>query len=105
MLLHAYLAPIGSCKRLAEAIGVFPSMVSQWSTGVRAVPENHAPAIEFHTGFLVPVEVLCPDTRWQRVPDPAWPNGKPLIDKTPQPVEVSSPPDVQAVFPTASESV
>jgi hypothetical protein len=27
--------------------------------------------------------VLCPETRWHRVRDSAWPKGKPLIDKTP----------------------
>jgi DNA-binding transcriptional regulator YdaS (Cro superfamily) len=63
-------------------MGVFPSMLSQWSTGVRPVPEEHATAIEFHTDFVVTVEETCPETIWYRIPDPAWPKGKPLIDKT-----------------------
>ncbi len=85
----------GGVKRLAEALGVPASLISQWAKGEedrelgriepqgRPVPEDRAASIEFATGFTVRVETLCPDTRWQRVRDPAWPHGKPLIDKTP----------------------
>jgi DNA-binding transcriptional regulator YdaS (Cro superfamily) len=85
MELKAYVEPRGVSLRLARTLGVTPVLVSQWATGARPVPEDRAPAIEFHTNFQVPVETLCPDTRWHRVWDPAWPHGKPLIDKTPKP--------------------
>ena len=97
----------GAAARLAETLGIAPVLISQWVKGEedrllsrtregfeaglcdkpegRQVPEDRAAAIEWATGFLVRVETLCPDTRWQRVIHPAWPHGKPLIDKTPQP--------------------
>jgi DNA-binding transcriptional regulator YdaS (Cro superfamily) len=73
----------GVAARLAEMLQVPPPLISQWAGGTRPVPEDRAPSIEFATEFRVPVERLCPETRWHRVPDRAWPNGKPLIDKTP----------------------
>lgn len=57
--------------------------MSQWVTGARQLPEDRAPAVEFWTDFAVPVETSCPGTRWVRVRHPDWPNGKPLIDKSP----------------------
>jgi len=89
--LKDFVEPRGKALWLARQIGVPPPLISQWiSKGPRGrpVPEERAPAIEFATGFRVRVETLCPNTRWQRVPHPDWPHGKPLIDKTPQLVAV-----------------
>jgi DNA-binding transcriptional regulator YdaS (Cro superfamily) len=83
MDLKAFTEPRGNAARLARALAVPPVLISQWATGARPIPEDRAPALEFETEFQVTVETMCPNTRWQRVPDPAWPNGKPLIDKTP----------------------
>lgn len=82
MELKDYTEPRGAAARLARALNVSPVLISQWASGTRPVPEERAPHIEVETEFMVPVEELCPDTTWHRVPDPAWPNGKPLIDKT-----------------------
>ena len=60
-----------------------PVLISQWASGARPVPEDRAPAIEAATGFLVKVEVLCPNSRWVRVAHPDWKDGKPLLDKAP----------------------
>ena len=84
MELKTFVKPRGVAVRLAEALGVTPVLISQWASGARPVPEDRAPSIELQTEFQVRVETLCPDTRWQRVWDPAWPYGKPLIDKTPK---------------------
>jgi DNA-binding transcriptional regulator YdaS (Cro superfamily) len=75
----------GRAGRLAEALGVEPVMVSQWAseTKPKRIAEGHCPAIEQLTG--IPCEELRPDIRWHRVRAKGWPNGKPLIDKTPEP--------------------
>lgn len=83
MELNEYTEERGVAARLARALNVPPVLISQWASGTRPVPEDRAPAIEFETEFKVPVETLCPNTRWERVPHPDWPNGKPLMDKTP----------------------
>lgn len=83
MDLRTYTEPRGVSSRLARAVGVNRVVISQWATGVRPVPEDRAPSVESASGFQVPVEVLCPHTRWYRVSHPDWPHGKPLIDKTP----------------------
>lgn len=85
MDLKTYTAERGRAAQLARALVVAPVLISQWASGSRPIPEDRAPSIEFETEFQVLVETMCPLTRWQRVPDPAWPNGKPLIDKTPLP--------------------
>lgn len=73
----------GVGTRLAVAMDLSPVLISQWATGARPIPEDRAPSIEFLTDFAVPVETSCPRTRWVRIKHPDWPNGKPLIDKTP----------------------
>lgn len=83
MQLSQYTEERGAAARLARALNVTPVLISQWASGARPVPEDRAPAIEFETGFAVPVEAICPNSRWHRVPDRDWPNGKPLLDKTP----------------------
>ena len=87
MDLANYTAERGVAAQLARALNVSPVLVSQWASGARPIPEDRGPSIEFETGFRVPAEVSCPTTRWHRVVDPSWPNGKPLIDKTPLPPE------------------
>lgn len=74
---------LGGQAELARAVRVSPGAVNQWCKGGRPVPEDRAVVIERLTSFRVSADDLCPDTRWHRVPDPAWPNGKPLIDRTP----------------------
>jgi len=83
MELKEYVEQRGVAARLARALAIPPVLISQWASGARPIPEDRAPALEFETGFQVPVETMCPKTKWQRVPDEGWPNGKPLIDKTP----------------------
>ena len=83
MDLATYTAERGRAAKLARALNVSPVLISQWASGSRPVPEDRGPAIEWNTDFMVSAEEVCPNTRWCRVPDPAWPNGKPLIDKTP----------------------
>lgn len=85
MDLKDFIRPRGMAVRLARSLQVPASSISAWASRKRPVPEEHAPAIEFQTGFEVRVESLCPRTRWQRVRDPLWPHGKPLIDRTPGP--------------------
>jgi len=86
--LRAYLdkAERGTAARIARALKVHPVMLSQWASGEKAISEDQAPSLELETGFEVPCETSCPkpkNGRWVRVPDADWPNGKPLLDKTP----------------------
>lgn len=74
----------GAAARLARALKVPPVLISQWAAGTRPIPEDRAPAIEAETDFQVTAETSCPAARWVRVPDEHWPNGKPLLDKTPE---------------------
>lgn len=84
MDIQTYLAtsPRGRARALAEAIHVHPVMVSQWSSGVKTVPVDRRPAIEFATEGAVTCEELGSDVRWHRVADSTWPNpaGRPLMD-------------------------
>lgn len=85
--LRAYLTEMGrgATSAVARAVGVHPVMVSQWATRTKPVTEGRAPALERATGFRVLCELSCPGSRWVRVPDAAWPHGKPLLDKTTRP--------------------
>jgi DNA-binding transcriptional regulator YdaS (Cro superfamily) len=83
MDLKTYTAERGRAAQLARALNVSPVLISQWASGSRPIPEERGAAIEFETGFQVRAEVSCPHVRWERVPHPDWPHGKPLIDKTP----------------------
>lgn len=108
MELKEFVKPRGAALRLAQQLGCSPVLISQWIKGAedrqlrrvppqgRPIPEDRAIAIEWHTGFHVRVETSCPDTRWQRVRDPAWPQGKPLIDKTPPRSPFGPPPSALA---------
>ncbi len=48
-------------------------MVSQWASGVKAVPAERCPEIERATGGAVTCEELRPDIAWDvlRKPEPA----------------------------------
>lgn len=69
----------GGLVALALSIDKPKQTVNHYKT---RVPDDVCPLIERATG--VRCEDLRPDLRWVRVVDPAWPNGKPLLDMTPQ---------------------
>jgi DNA-binding transcriptional regulator YdaS (Cro superfamily) len=71
----------GSQAALASALGIRQPTISEWLRGERPVPEGRCPEIEQATGGAVRCEDLLPG-RWVRIADPAWPHGKPLLDKT-----------------------
>ena len=73
---------VGSAASLARALSVTPSMVTQWTRGIRGIPADRCPAIERATSGAVTAEVLRPDVAWSRIPDPSWPHpaGRPVID-------------------------
>lgn len=83
--LRTYLdeAGRGAATAIATALGVHPVMISQWAAAERPkpIPEDRAPDLERATGFRVRCETSCPLATWVRIPDPAWPHGKPLLDK------------------------
>ena len=63
----------GSQKLLADLVGVSPSNVNQWASGVRPVPIEKCVAIERVTNGAVTRKDLRPDD-WQLI----WPE---LADK------------------------
>lgn len=73
---------LGGAASLARALGVTPSMVTQWTRGVRPVAPERCPFIELATDGQVPCESLRPDVAWARIPDPDWPHpaGRPVLD-------------------------
>jgi DNA-binding transcriptional regulator YdaS (Cro superfamily) len=72
----------GAGTDIARALGVTRPMVSQWADRSKAIPDDHAPAIERATGGQVRVETMCPNAVWVRMPDPDWPQGKPLLERS-----------------------
>ena len=54
----------GVAANLARALGVSPVMISQWISGVKAVPAERCPVIERATGGAVRCEELRPDVEW-----------------------------------------
>jgi DNA-binding transcriptional regulator YdaS (Cro superfamily) len=83
--LRTYLksAGRGAPSAIARALGVHVVMVYQWAAAEKpkAISEDRAPDLERATGFQVLCETSCPLATWVRIPDPAWPHGKPLLDK------------------------
>lgn len=73
---------LGGAARLARALRVTPSMVTQWARGSRPVALDRCPSIERSTLGAVPCEALRPDVAWARIPDPDWPHpaGRPVLD-------------------------
>lgn len=65
----------GGLVALANSIGKAKQTVNHYKT---RVPTDVCPLIELATG--VTCEELRSDVKWIRVPDGAWPNGKPLVD-------------------------
>ena len=59
----------GTASKLARAIGVRPVMVSQWVSGLKAVPAERCPAIERETAGAVTCEELRPDVPWSVLRD------------------------------------
>ena len=83
MTLTDYLnATRGAQSALCAAIVAHSPDMSRWASGMRPIPPERCPAIERATNGAVAVEVMRPDMRWQRVPDPDWPHpaGRPCID-------------------------
>lgn len=64
MNLNDYLSSVESGNALARKLGVSAVIVSQWRTGVRAVPAERCPAIERATAGAVRCEDLRPDVDW-----------------------------------------
>lgn len=72
----------GGQADLARLLGVTPAAVGQWAAGIRKTPPDRCAEIEKATGGRVSCEVLRPDVRWVRIPDPDWPHpdGRPCLD-------------------------
>lgn len=64
MTLNEFLSRRNAVADLAAAIGIAPSVVSQWKNGVRRVPLDHCPAIERASNGLIRCEELRPDFDW-----------------------------------------
>lgn len=64
MELKVFLSERNSVMRLAAALGIAPSVVSQWKNGVRQVPAEHCPSVEKATNGAVRCEDLRPDVDW-----------------------------------------
>jgi DNA-binding transcriptional regulator YdaS (Cro superfamily) len=76
---------IDACKgvgKLADAIGVGQSVVSNWKARNTPIDPAFCARIERATGATVTCEQLRPDVNWVRVKDKEWPNksGRPLVD-------------------------
>ena len=67
---------------MAAKLNIAASLISQWKNGIRPIPDERCPEIEFATSGAVTCEELRPDVTWFRVPDENWPNpaGRPLVD-------------------------
>lgn len=96
-----YTKTRGVAKWLSDQLHVSAVLISQWATGIRPIPDDRALHLEVLSGFRLRVERLCPDTRWYRVKDAAWPHGKPLIDKTPIVPKRSAPRRKKPAVPVA----
>lgn len=75
----------GGQTELSRLIGVSPSAIQQWRTGLRPIPVPHCAGIERATNGSVTAGELRPDVTWTRIPDPDWPHpeGRPLLDFAP----------------------
>jgi DNA-binding transcriptional regulator YdaS (Cro superfamily) len=78
---------IGLCSgvgKLAEAIGVGQSVISNWKARNTQIDPAYCARIERATSSAVTCEELRPDVKWVRVKDKDWPNksGRPLVDHT-----------------------
>lgn len=82
MDLVTYLKDIETAAQFAVKIKAAPSLLSQWKTGRRPIPDDRCPEIEYQSGGAMTCEELRFDLCWYRVPDPDWPHpeGRPLVD-------------------------
>ena len=66
MKLSDYLNQLerGGKAAFARAIGAYPSDLTDWSNGERAIPVRFAPAIERESGGAIRCEELHPDVDW-----------------------------------------
>ncbi len=68
MQIREYIASApGNGKRLATALGISPSYLSQLASGHRAVTAEMALRIERATNGVVSVEESCPAADWEVV--------------------------------------
>lgn len=82
MDISTYLDSECTAASLAAKLNIAASLISQWKNGIRPIPDERCPEIEFATSGAVTCEELRPDVTWHRVPDANWPNpaGRPLVD-------------------------
>lgn len=73
---------LGGAPKAAIALDLSPALVYFCLQGKRKFPQDKCPVAERLTHFEVRCEELRPDLRWERVPDPDWVHGKPLLDVT-----------------------
>lgn len=67
MLIADYLAESKKTNvAFAAELGVPPSLLSQWATGVRKIPAERCLQVERATNGLVRCEDLRPDIDWSR---------------------------------------
>lgn len=71
----------GSSAKLARALGVSPVMVSQWASGLKAVPVERCTALEVATSGAVRRWELRPDD-WHLIwPELVGNEGAPAIEE------------------------
>lgn len=72
----------GGVSKLATALGVGQSVVSNWLARGTVPDEVHCVAIERLTQGAVKCEDFRPHAPWLRVPDSTWPHpgGRPVLD-------------------------
>jgi DNA-binding transcriptional regulator YdaS (Cro superfamily) len=78
-VIQRVLAKAGGPTAVATLLGppIKRQNVEYW-VRVSDIPAEHCPALERALG--IPCQQLRGDLIWVRVPDPDWPDGKPLLD-------------------------
>jgi len=75
------ISELGGPAVVARWTGCKSPSVIEWRK--RGIPSKWGPSIERGSEGRWACEVVCPDARWVRVPDPEWPwhpDGRPLLD-------------------------
>lgn len=105
------IARLDGVGKLAAAIGVGQTVISNWRARGTTPDATSCAAIEKATEGEVTVEVLRPNDRWLRVLDATWPNpaGRPLLDvafsdSKPNPPQTPDP-KAQAATETVAQGV
>lgn len=82
LLTYLQSANRGEASRLARAVAISPTMISQYTVGAKMPAPHTAAAIERATNGAVTCEELRSDVSWVRIADPTWPHpkGRPLVD-------------------------